>query len=130
MTTDHGAAGFCTDRGQPEPIQPKGLDVSIKTQAWVTEDDYLGVTGADSLDEMVTAIMASQDALFGLSETGLNVATEAEVRELLEGEVIHPVKVPTAYLHAERWDGSRIFPLGSLDEKPGRGYVKVLGVRL
>jgi len=99
--------------------------MSTKTQAWINEDNYLGVMGADDLEGMVAAIMASPETL-----DSFDPRTEEQVRAMLDGATIEPVKIPTAILHHETWDGGQVRRLPSIDARPGRGFVKVLGIHL
>lgn len=94
---------------------------------WISEHDYLGCLGADNVREMAELVHADIDAFDSLDLSINPTIDEVEARLNLYG--VHPVIVPIPIFRQESWDGAWVFPCAQ-DAKPGRGYVKVLGVHL
>lgn len=110
------------------------MSSKTKPRAWITEDTYLGVVGADSLDDMASIIATHPDAaevrdeLEGADDV-FDPRSVEQVRAFLDTVTVEPVIVPVPVYRQERWDGSHMYPT-AIDAKPGRGRVKVLGVHL
>lgn len=98
-------------------------------EAWIDiEGEYLGVRGVYSLVEMARAICDAQDVCEHLAKYDMvDTSSQESVLAWLEEVGVRSSKVPVSWLDQERWPGD--IPI-LLDEKPGRGYVKVLGVSL
>ncbi|WP_066586270.1 hypothetical protein [Cellulomonas timonensis] len=114
------------------------MSSKTKPRAWATEDPYLGVVGADSLDDMASIIATHPDAYDVRAvveehsedhDAPIDATDVEQVRAFLDTVTVEPVIVPIPVYRRERGGGSRMYPTG-LDAKPGRGRVKVLGVHL
>lgn len=91
------------------------------------EVEYIGATGVNSAEEMATLALEDGEVLNALDvDEG---ATVSDVVKVLNIHGILPEIVPSSYLRRERWDATQTTAC-AIDEKPGRGYVKVLGVSL
>lgn len=107
-----------------------------KRTAWISESgSWLGVVGADSLDEMAEIIVEQgehSDVHGSLREDidePINPTDLAAVRAWLDIAPVEALIVPAVYMSAESWDGSHIYP-AQIGDRPGRGKVKVLGIDL
>lgn len=99
-----------------------------KRQIWVSEYDWIGAIGVDTVEEFAALVMTSEEAREEL--TGHPDASLARVMTgLTVAYHVHAIKVPVPVFRLEYWDGSNIHSM-DIDARPGRGYVKVLGVHL
>lgn len=104
-------------------------------RAWVTEHDYLGVVGADSVREMAEIACSDPDTEDAVAEIlcahseGDDVpsSTVDAVAALFEELTVSAIRIPVPVFASEKWDESKCFPC-AIEDRPGRGYVKVLGV--
>lgn len=101
-----------------------------KKRIWFNADlDFLGATGVNSLREM--AELALADGNEYVLETVMVFDDERPTVEAVEKHLewlgVKAERVPTAILHNEYWEMTFVYPC-AFDDKPGRGYVKVLGV--
>lgn len=98
---------------------------------WINESgSYLGAIGVNSVSEMAQLIVDQGerdyfDALY-LEDELPNVQTVERALELMQ---VHPILLSSGEYRKEQWDNSKVFPC-EFDSRPGRGYVKVLGVQL
>lgn len=107
----------------------RGTSKRSRADAWIGADgDYLGVSSVYSLDQMAAAIAADESVCWHLAEYhDVDTSTASSLREWLDAVDVRPAKVPAATFHSDQWPYE--IPV-ALDAKPGRGYVKVLGVSL
>jgi hypothetical protein len=99
----------------------------MSAEVWLTEDRYIGCIGTNLVTEMAEAVAADEEMVDAL---GL-VMSDQDLVERVEGRLtslgIKPIRVSVPIFHCERWDGSQISPC-ELDDRPGRGFRKVIGV--
>lgn len=99
-----------------------------KRQIWVSEYDWIGAIGVDTVEEFADLVMTSEEAREEL--TSWPDATREQVMTALTVAYdVHAIKVPVPVFRLEYWDGSNIHDI-AISDNPGRGYVKVLGVHL
>lgn len=96
-------------------------------RVWLTDADYLGCTGANSVREMAEAVHRDPEILDCLNLCG--EPSIEDVEAALSRQGVSPITIPVPVFRRERWDGAWMAPCAP-DAKPGRGYVKVLGVHL
>lgn len=108
------------------------MSTSKGTHVWQAVDaDYIGSTGTNSIEEFAHAILTSDDPgiheVIGLDEDVMAEDTMlSRVINFLESHGAKAVAVPTRILGEERWNGR--YREIEMDARPGRGYVKVIGV--
>lgn len=101
----------------------------MKKNIWYSEETgFLGSTGVESVREMAELAATDRDIcdILGIGEWPTSIdAVETE----LNGLGIRAESVPAGMLYSERWDSNKTRFI-SIDERPGRGRVKVLGASL
>lgn len=103
---------------------------------WYNPDaEYIGATGCDSIREMAELAKADtgngiEDLLFGGDGDGpvVNNPTVEDFEARLKSMGVEPVTIAAAHARQESWEPEWMLPC-AVGDKPGRGYVKVLGVR-
>lgn len=95
------------------------------------EADYIGATGVNSVEDLAELVLADgSEHIVDLFDFDPDVElTVSDVAKVLDFYGVRPEIVPVSYLRREQWDSAQTFPC-EIDARPGRGYVKVLGVGL
>jgi hypothetical protein len=93
--------------------------------------DFIGAVGVNTIKEFAELASLHPDIAEALSGRASTVTPEITPDEILEAisADVHATRVPASMVNHETWDNSRTFPM-AIDDNPGRGYVKVLGVTL
>lgn len=111
---------------------------------WVSDGDFVGCRGVDSLRGMAQTIVGEYDydalaiifggydAIPGFGADGTRSAAEDEklatlVEMELEKHDVVAFLVPTRSIYSERWDTAMVVSTKDLAARPGRGRIKVLG---
>lgn len=101
----------------------------MSKQVWISEDGgFIGARGVNSVREMAELIATEPD-LFDSLYLDIDTPEAEHIEQALIGLGVHAMILSVGEFAKERWDDSRVFPC-DFGDKPGRGYVKVLGVNL
>lgn len=91
---------------------------------WYNPDhDFIGSTGVDTIEELAALVVQDGE----VAELFDAPATVESVVEALDAIGVEPFIIPSAHLYRESYDTGYSWPC-SIDARPGRGYVKVVGV--
>lgn len=101
----------------------------MKQQIWYNDSgEYVGATGVDSVRELAELVVKDGFAS-GVIILDKDDPTVDEVEEVLLDLGVHALAVPVRHFPKEQWDSSRVRSMG-VGDKPGRGFIKVLGLHL
>ncbi|MFC5930894.1 hypothetical protein D6T64_11935 [Cryobacterium melibiosiphilum] len=100
-----------------------------KKQIWLSvETEFIGATGCNTVREMAELAHADTDVMDAL-EFEYPTPTVDDVESRLFGMGVTGTMIAAARVRQEKWDMAHTWSC-NLDDKPGRGYCKVLGVSL
>ena len=101
----------------------------MSKEIWFNGDgDFVGASGCDSFEEMAELMIAEPDFLdylFGYGTVSTGIPAIVKQLEFVGATVM---RVPAAWMRMERWPEQPAEM--SIHDRPGRGFVKVIGLAL
>lgn len=100
-----------------------------KPRIWYSaETDFIGAIAINSVDKFLELVLANPEVLDVLMGENVNFGRADVYRRIMELGIT-TVAVPTLYLKFEKWKPEKIFSI-DMEDTPGKGYTKVLGLHL
>jgi hypothetical protein len=96
---------------------------------WYSETEYIGSTGYDTVRELAEAMLATPD-FRDTFEDNDDPQSLDQAEAYLTSEGARVDHVPVSVFGKEVWDSNFVRERMPFDDKPGRGYIRVLGVNL
>lgn len=102
-----------------------------KKKIWYNPDvEFIGAMGVNSVREMAElALAAGNEEIIDVLDFIEDNPSVETVAAHLEWRGVTAERIPTTYLRREQWEMANVYPC-KFEDKPGRGFVKVLGVSL
>lgn len=100
----------------------------MKKAVWYNpEVSFIGAVGVSSARDVARLILYVDPGILDVLDIEDEDPTVEQVADELTDMGLRAMAVPTALLKQEVWDSAHVRNI-DMDAKPGRGYVKVLGV--